>query len=349
LYPMNFGMAGLGLPFLVLVTSYYFSDRQREKTIALAREIEGLRASVDLGVAHRQREAALRLVNLKAAKDDLSQRQGNLYQAMVRETEAKAGLAPDERVLAAEAAIAARRAAAQQAHDAALARYQGVARELAHATVKWREYKDEAQKLCWVVRNLETGRDNEHRKARAAARQQQLIDHLDGFFITHEKWKGFPKSALSALASFGVETAADIEHGAVIKVPGFGEVRTKALLAWRRQKEATFSFNPNKSDQGSRMQAVNRRIDAERQTHERALAKVKRQLDVIHSALEERKEALEQIMGQAADLFARAQADQQAVQGNHVVPQPVPAAVQRTPPYQQHARRKTWWQNVLQR
>lgn len=345
---MNLALAGFGVPFMAWLISHYFRDRQHEVTIALAREIEGLRVSVDLGVSHRQRQAALRQAELKAAKEDLTQRQGALYQVMMQEREATAGLVRDDHILAAETAIKARQQAAQQAHDAALVRCQAMAREMAQITVKWQEHKDEAQRVCWVIRKLESRRASEYGTARAEAREQQLTDHLDDFFIAHEKWKGVPKAALSALASFGIETAADIEHDAVIKVPGFGAVRTKTLVDWRRQKEASFRFNPKKSDQSRRVQAVDRRMDSERQTHERTLGKVKRQLDTIHGALEQRKAAVDQIMRQASDLFAKAQLDLQAMQGNKVVRPPVPNATQRTSPFKSPQQgRKGWWERVV--
>jgi len=52
------------------------------------------------------------------------------------------------------------------------------------------------------------------------------------------------------LASFGIETAADVTQQAVLAVPGFGEVMTAKMLAWRRVREAKFRYNatPDASD-----------------------------------------------------------------------------------------------------
>ena len=47
------------------------------------------------------------------------------------------------------------------------------------------------------------------------------------------------------LASYGVETAADIDRYKIRNIPGFGEAITNNLLEWRREHEQNFRFNPN--------------------------------------------------------------------------------------------------------
>jgi DNA-binding helix-hairpin-helix protein with protein kinase domain len=47
------------------------------------------------------------------------------------------------------------------------------------------------------------------------------------------------------LASYGIETAADISRGHIAAIPGFNRMLTLELVRWRRDREATFRFNPN--------------------------------------------------------------------------------------------------------
>ena len=47
------------------------------------------------------------------------------------------------------------------------------------------------------------------------------------------------------LASYGIETAADVEQLEVLNIPGIGGVLTSSLLEWRRAHERDFRFNPN--------------------------------------------------------------------------------------------------------
>jgi DNA-binding helix-hairpin-helix protein with protein kinase domain len=50
----------------------------------------------------------------------------------------------------------------------------------------------------------------------------------------------------ATLASYGVETAFEVEASRISGIPNFGETLTANLLAWRRQVESTFRFDPSK-------------------------------------------------------------------------------------------------------
>ena len=43
--------------------------------------------------------------------------------------------------------------------------------------------------------------------------------------------------------SYGIETAGDVNEGAVLSVPGFGPVTSKPLLNWRRHMESRFVYS----------------------------------------------------------------------------------------------------------
>ena len=47
------------------------------------------------------------------------------------------------------------------------------------------------------------------------------------------------------LASYGIETAADIDRKRIASIPGFNRMLTIELVRWRRDHEGSFRFNPN--------------------------------------------------------------------------------------------------------
>lgn len=79
----------------------------------------------------------------------------------------------------------------------------------------------------------------------AKRRERHLHDFLDRFEIRRAKIRGIGPAKLAMLASYGIETAADITPNAVMRVPGFGQVTSQPLLAWRRQYEGKFHYNPS--------------------------------------------------------------------------------------------------------
>lgn len=77
-------------------------------------------------------------------------------------------------------------------------------------------------------------------------RQVQLDAFLDTFYIRKAKISGIGPSKTATLASYGIETAADITGTRRIEqVPGFGPTTAFTLLAWRRRIESRFVYNPN--------------------------------------------------------------------------------------------------------
>jgi DNA-binding helix-hairpin-helix protein with protein kinase domain len=76
------------------------------------------------------------------------------------------------------------------------------------------------------------------------AKERQLDEYLEQFFIKSAKLKGIGSGRIAALESFGVETAADISEHSIAAVPGFGTKLTEQLVAWRRELESRFRFDP---------------------------------------------------------------------------------------------------------
>lgn len=81
----------------------------------------------------------------------------------------------------------------------------------------------------------------------ATAQQRQLHQFLDRCFIDRADIKDVGPARKTALRSFGIETAADIERNKVRQVRGFGERLTTAMVDWRKSCERRFTFNPNQA------------------------------------------------------------------------------------------------------
>lgn len=85
-------------------------------------------------------------------------------------------------------------------------------------------------------------------KSNRESRQRQA--YLDRFSIRQANISGIGPAKTATLISFGIETAADVNQSAILRVPGFGDVMTGKLIAWRRGHESRFKYDqmPNAQD-----------------------------------------------------------------------------------------------------
>jgi len=111
--------------------------------------------------------------------------------------------------------------------------------------------RNEMEGLIGQYQQLEAGLTRELERLKATREARQRHAFLDGFLLSRVKIFGIGPAKTATLASFGIESAADINYGAVMAVPGFGESLTGKLLQWRREQEAKFRYNSasNPSDQ----------------------------------------------------------------------------------------------------
>ncbi len=85
-------------------------------------------------------------------------------------------------------------------------------------------------------------------KYRDARRVKQLQAFLDTFDIAHARIHGIGPAKQAVLASYGIDTAADITRGRVLATPGFGEVNSRGLFAWRARLEQRFVYRTEETD-----------------------------------------------------------------------------------------------------
>ena len=78
--------------------------------------------------------------------------------------------------------------------------------------------------------------------------ERQLHAFLDQFDIQHSKVRGIGPAKQVTLASYGIDTAADINRAALLAVPGFGEATSRGLLDWRAKLEKRFVYISQEND-----------------------------------------------------------------------------------------------------
>jgi DNA-binding helix-hairpin-helix protein with protein kinase domain len=78
-------------------------------------------------------------------------------------------------------------------------------------------------------------------------RALQLQDYLERFRIRDQKIHGIGPSKLATLASYGIETAADVTEEQVRSVPGFGPVNSLPLIEWANSRARGFVYNPQQT------------------------------------------------------------------------------------------------------
>jgi hypothetical protein len=99
-----------------------------------------------------------------------------------------------------------------------------------------------------LIRSLSDLPDEERRELQLLERKKlesQLTQYLERFLIAKSKIRKIGAGRKATLASFGVETAADLNQQKLFEIQGFGPTLVTALMTWRQGILTKFVFNPN--------------------------------------------------------------------------------------------------------
>jgi DNA-binding helix-hairpin-helix protein with protein kinase domain len=102
-------------------------------------------------------------------------------------------------------------------------------------------------------------------KLQAEREERQRQRYLDRFRIDRANISGIGSGRTAMLASYGIETAADVDSVKLMQIPGFGEKLTADLTRWRRKHEQNFRFNPNEPVDPRDIAAMDRELEAKKQ------------------------------------------------------------------------------------
>lgn len=155
-----------------------------------------------------------------------------------------------------------KRATAQQAVAAAKAAYDD-------AVIRWRR-EATIDRFSIKLRQLEVAKSdlldipNERRRQLAQLEAKraahQLYCYLDKFKICEAKIHNIGVSRTAMLASFGIETAADVNPTAIMNINGFGDAYTSTLVKWRDGLERGFKFNPRAPVDPQELAVINQKL-----------------------------------------------------------------------------------------
>lgn len=153
----------------------------------------------------------------------------------------------------------------------------------------------------------------ERERLRAGACAEQLKAFLQQQFISDQKIPDIGPTRKAALASFGIETAYDVEAGRIRRVPDFGRKRTDTLIRWRRGVEAKFVFNAVAGVSPREKLALDARFAQARQQIESKLIIGERELNGIAMRAENELGVLYTHISSCLAQFAQANADVRVV------------------------------------
>jgi DNA-binding helix-hairpin-helix protein with protein kinase domain len=133
-------------------------------------------------------------------------------------------------------------------------------------------------------------------------RKRQMIEHrrrenyLESQFIRRARLPGLGPGRCATLASFGVETAADIESTVISQVPGIGPVFQSRLIVWRLAVEREYRPGVSGRIDSADQAAVDAEITRLRQEYTGALVRGPSELSALRrSALVAREQTRAQI------------------------------------------------------
>ncbi len=102
-------------------------------------------------------------------------------------------------------------------------------------------------------------------KLDAEREAHQQYGYLDSFKIARASIRNIGPGRTAMLASFGIETAADVSADAIMKITGFGKAYTACLVNWRKSHERTFRFNPKEPIDSREIASMDQKLDQRRQ------------------------------------------------------------------------------------
>jgi DNA-binding helix-hairpin-helix protein with protein kinase domain len=151
----------------------------------------------------------------------------------------------------------------------------------------FRQKLKDAQSLCSQYEGLEGERQNAIGDLSKHIRDEQLADYLESQYLHNYKIEGIGPTRQAVLSAYGVVTAADVRREVLAQVPGFGPNLIGSLLAWRRQCEGRFRFDPSKKVSQVHLDAIHAKF----QQAEHRIAKQLRNAPGVLKELVERWKA----------------------------------------------------------
>ncbi len=150
---------------------------------------------------------------------------------------------------------------------------------------------------------------HEKQKLQQNLRNNQLHKFLDKFFLEHYNIPSVGPTRKATLASFGIETAADVIHNKVININGFGPKLTRELIDWRKGLERQFVFDPSKGVDLTDIAAIKQRFSQKRKQIEGNLLAGPEHLNQVRGQTLQQRTQMLPMIKPIAQQVAQAEAD----------------------------------------
>jgi len=178
--------------------------------------------------------------------------------------------------------------------------------------VVYLQLKSEASSL---VRDLNALPDEEKRELQELEnnkRKAQLERYLERHTIERAKIRKIGSGRKAVLASFGIETAADVEPYRIAAVQGFGPALVSQLVAWRRGIEQRFVFNAKEPTAPAQIAAVKTALLNKKMAMETKLRSTVTRLQQVASLAVDQRNSLIASANATFTKFKEAQSDERA-------------------------------------
>jgi DNA-binding helix-hairpin-helix protein with protein kinase domain len=173
-------------------------------------------------------------------------------------------------------------------------------------------FKQKLQELAQLKsqhESLDAEYAQEKQKLQASIRERQLLKFLDSFFIDAHKIPNIGPGRKATLASFGIETAADIDPRKILKIKGFGKNITGELVRWRKSLENRFVFDPSKGIDPADMAALTQKLRQRKTQIESALLAGPELLNQVRAEAMRKRPGLRVEVEATARALAQARSD----------------------------------------
>jgi DNA-binding helix-hairpin-helix protein with protein kinase domain len=178
---------------------------------------------------------------------------------------------------------------------------------------KFLSVQKELTNLRSEYENLDTSYNKEYKGLITTIEIQQRFRFLNCFFISDHNIPKIGPTRKITLASYGIETAADVSKQKIIGIKGFGQSYAAELLKWQAGLMRNFVFDPKKGIDPADIFALNRRFAIKRQQLVAGLlAGVKRLNQARNVALHQRRQ-MQSVVLTAAKQVAQTEADLNAL------------------------------------
>jgi DNA-binding helix-hairpin-helix protein with protein kinase domain len=126
------------------------------------------------------------------------------------------------------------------------------------------EAKSEAEKLMLSLARIPGQEKHRLQELNNKKRESQLLRYLERFRVADAKIRKIGPGRKVTLASFGIETAADVQRHRIEAIQGFGPTLASALLAWRQLHAQRFVYRANGPLDPRDVQLIKSEINKER-------------------------------------------------------------------------------------